>query len=71
MDLGIGLIELAYIYDLSTFRNSHFLLKVKIDKPPLILKSKPNDGSGKGKYFFVKRDSIPDGDLLPHLGLKG
>ena len=50
--LNIGLNELACVYDLSTFGNSRFLLKVKTDRSPLVLKSKHNDGAWKGRYFF-------------------
>ena len=64
-DLSVGINELAYIYDLMTFGNSFFLLKVKFDRFPLVLKSKHNDGAWKGKYFFIRRDSILDGNLLP------
>lgn len=43
-DFGIGLAELGHVYDLSTFGNSRFLVKVKTNKSSLILKSKHNDG---------------------------
>ena len=69
-DLGIGLPEFAHVYALSTFTNSHFLLKVKTIKPLVILKSRHNDGAWKEKYFFVRRYSIPGGDLLPKAWVK-
>lgn len=53
----IGLTELDCIYDLSTFGNYRFFLKVKTKKSPLILKTKDNDG------FF-------DEDLLPKAWVK-
>lgn len=65
MGLNIGLNKLAYVYALLTFRNSHFLLKVKNNKSPLVLKSKHNDGARKGKHFSVICDSIPNRILLP------
>lgn len=69
-DLTIGLNELDFFYDLKTFRNSHFMLKVKTDKPTLVLKSKHNDGAWKWRYFFLKRNSIFDWNLYHNLGLK-
>lgn len=42
-DLGIGVAELAHVYDLSTFHLADFLLNLKPNKSPLILKSKDND----------------------------
>lgn len=59
----MGLVDLAHVYDLQTFGSSRSLLKVKTNKSHLILKSKQNDGSQKDKYFFVKREFIPNGDL--------
>ena len=61
---------MASIYDLSTFGSSRFMLRVKTNKPHLILKSKQNDGAWKEKYFFVRRNSIPEGDSLPRLWIK-
>lgn len=57
--------ELAHIYELSTFRSSYFLFKVKTNKRHLSLTTKQNDGAWKYNFFFVKRESIPNGDLLP------
>lgn len=39
-DLDIGLAELSHMYDLATFGNSHFLLRLKPLKSPLVLKKK-------------------------------
>lgn len=64
MGINIGLNELDNVYDLLTFGNSHFLLKVKTNMSTLVLKSKHNDGAWKEKYFFVRRNSIPNGNLL-------
>lgn len=64
IDLDIGRPELTHDYNLLTFVNSLFLIKVKTKKLHLILKSKQNAGTYK-KYFFVRRDSIPNGDILP------
>ena len=62
--LDIDLHELACMYDLTTFRHSDFLLKVKTHISPLVLKNKQNDGAWKEKYLFVRRDFVPSGDLL-------
>ena len=63
--LNIGIGELASVYDLSTYGSSRFLFKVKPGKNHLVLKSKRNDGPWKERFFFVKRASIPDGNLWP------
>ena len=63
--LNIGLGELASVYDLQTYGSSRFLFKVKKGRIHLVLKSRQNDGAWKERFFFVKRESIPDGDLLP------
>lgn len=44
-NLDIGLTELAFVYDLSTFGSFCFLLRVKTNKPPVISKTKHNDGA--------------------------
>ena len=63
--LNIGVGELASVYDLSTYGSSRFLFKVKTGQSHLVLRSKQNDGPWKEKFFFVKRASIPDGNLWP------
>lgn len=68
--LDIGLLELACVYDLTTFGNSRFLLKFKTHRTPLVLKTKQNDGSWKGKYLFLRRDFVPNGDLFPDVWVK-
>ena len=69
-DVSIGINELAYIYDLMTFGDSRFLFEVKTGRFPLVLNSKHNNSALKGKYFFVKCNSIPDRNLLPHSWVK-
>jgi hypothetical protein len=63
--LNIGVEDLASVYDLSTYGSSRFLFKVKPGQNHLVLRSKQNDGPWKERFFFVKRASIPDGDLWP------
>lgn len=64
-DRDMDLAKLSHVYDLSTFDNSRFLFKFKFNKSPLVLKTKHSDGAWKERYFFVRRDSIPNEDLLP------
>ena len=47
----VGIVELVHVYDLSTFRDSRFLPKLKPKKSPLFQKSKHNDSIWKEKYF--------------------
>lgn len=63
--LYISRYELDYLYDVATFGNSPFLLRLKPRQSLFVLKTKQNDGDWKEKYFFVKRNSIPGGDSLP------
>lgn len=68
--LDIGLLELACVYDLTTFGYSCFLLKVKTHRSPLVLKTKHNDGAWKEKYFFMRCDFVPSGDLMSDAWVK-
>ena len=61
----LGVPELAYVYNLVTHGSSCFVLKLKPDQSRLILKSTQNDPHWRNQFFFVKRDSIPDGGSLP------
>ena len=69
-DLSIGLNELDHVYDLTNFENSFFLLKVKDKRFPLLLKFMHNYAASKGKYFFFRHDSIPNGTIYLSLGLE-
>ncbi|KAJ0804596.1 hypothetical protein HanPI659440_Chr02g0039831 [Helianthus annuus] len=64
-DLDFGLSELAYLYSLVTHGSSRFLFKAKFYQPLPILKTTQNDSTWKNQFFFVRRDSIPNGDSLP------
>ena len=64
-NLNIGVEEFASVYDLQTYGSSRFLFKVKPGQNHLVLRSKQNDGPWKERFFFVKRASIPDGNLWP------
>ena len=69
-NMNIWSSELALMYDHSTFGSSRFLLRVRTSKPHLILNSKQNDDDWKTKYFFVRHDSIPEGDSFPKTWIK-
>ncbi|KAJ0780810.1 hypothetical protein HanPI659440_Chr06g0242011 [Helianthus annuus] len=64
-DLEFGLLELPYLYSLVTHYSSRFLFKAKPHQPLSILKTTQNDFTGKNRFFFVRKDSIPNGDCLP------
>ncbi|KAM0025654.1 hypothetical protein Hdeb2414_s0021g00577091 [Helianthus debilis subsp. tardiflorus] len=57
--------ELAYVYTLVTYGSNRFLFKSKPHQPIPILKTTKNDSSWKNEFFFIKRDSLPEGDTLP------
>lgn len=48
-DLDIGLDEFAHVYDLTTFANFYFFLRLKPHKSPTVLKAKHNDNASKEK----------------------
>lgn len=53
-DLNIGLVESAHVYDITTFRSSHFFLIIKYHISPFVLNTKHNDEAWKEKYFFCE-----------------
>ncbi|KAJ0819747.1 hypothetical protein HanPSC8_Chr16g0699631 [Helianthus annuus] len=63
--IDLGMAELAELYDLTTFGSHRYLLKRKAGEDHPILKVTKNDTNWKRRFFFVKRDSIPDGKDLP------
>ena len=63
VDFGVS--ELADVYNLVTHGSSRFVLKLKPDRSRLILKSTQNDPHWRHQFFFVRRDSIPEGESLP------
>ncbi|KAJ0703708.1 hypothetical protein HanPI659440_Chr14g0554271 [Helianthus annuus] len=63
--IDLGMAELAELYDLTTFGSHRYLLKRKAGEDHPILKVTKNDANWKRRFFFVKRDSIPDGKDLP------
>ncbi|KAJ0931512.1 hypothetical protein HanPSC8_Chr04g0162461 [Helianthus annuus] len=63
--IDLGMAELAELYDLTTFGSHRYLLKRKAGEDHPIFKVTKNDTNWKRRFFFVKRDSIPDGKDLP------
>ncbi|KAM0040812.1 hypothetical protein Hdeb2414_s0012g00398531 [Helianthus debilis subsp. tardiflorus] len=57
--------ELAEIYDLTTFGSHRYLFKRKPCEEHPIFKATKNDTNWKRRFFFVRRDSIPNGKDLP------
>ncbi|MFS7888193.1 hypothetical protein Hanom_Chr00s000001g01592071 [Helianthus anomalus] len=60
-----SLSELSYLYSLVTHDSSRFLFKTKPHQPLPILKTTQNNSTWKNQFFFVRRDSIPNGGSLP------
>lgn len=63
--LDIGVPELAHSYNLRSHGSSYFLFQVKSGQQHLVLQTTKNDPNWKRKIFFVDRESIPNGNLLP------
>ncbi|MFS7977978.1 hypothetical protein Hanom_Chr10g00910271 [Helianthus anomalus] len=63
--IDIGLSELSCLYNLVSHGSHHFLFKHKPQKPHPLLKVTKNDTHWRSQFFFVRRDSIPNGSLLP------
>lgn len=68
--LNLGIPELAQIYNLRSHGSSRFLFQVKSGHSHLVLRATQNDPNWKGRFFFVRRDSIPNGNNLPTLWIK-
>ncbi|KAJ0885313.1 hypothetical protein HanPSC8_Chr10g0443891 [Helianthus annuus] len=60
------LIELAEMYDLTTFGPHRYLFKRKAGEDHPVFKVTKNDMNWKRRFFFVRRDTIPDGKDLPN-----
>ncbi|KAF5761228.1 hypothetical protein HanXRQr2_Chr16g0762631 [Helianthus annuus] len=56
--------DLPIAYRLRSHGNSHFLL-FSTSSNPLILKASKNEDGWQRKFFFVRWDSIPEGNSLP------
>ncbi|MFS8018224.1 hypothetical protein Hanom_Chr15g01389601 [Helianthus anomalus] len=63
--IEIGMFDLSQLYNLVSHGSHCFLFKHKPGQPYPILKTTKNDTHRKSHFFFVRRDSIPDGKDLP------
>ncbi|KAF5769371.1 hypothetical protein HanXRQr2_Chr14g0647451 [Helianthus annuus] len=63
--IDLGMAELAELYDLTTFGSHRYLLKRKAGEDHPVFKVTKNDTNWKRRFFFVRRDTIPDGEDLP------
>ncbi|KAF5756181.1 hypothetical protein HanRHA438_Chr17g0821661 [Helianthus annuus] len=63
--IDIGLSELSHMYNLVSDGSHHFLFKHKPQKPHPLLKVTKNDTNWRNQFFFVRIDSIPNGNYLP------
>ena len=63
--LDFSISALSNLFTLATHGSSRFLLKSKTSQSPPISKTTSNDQSWKNQFFFVRRDSIPRGEILP------
>ncbi|KAJ0441956.1 hypothetical protein HanIR_Chr16g0803711 [Helianthus annuus] len=65
--IDLGMAELGELYDLTTFGSHRYLFKRKPGEGHPIFKATKNDTNWKRRFFFVRRDSIPDGKDLPKM----
>ncbi|KAJ0456488.1 hypothetical protein HanIR_Chr15g0763021 [Helianthus annuus] len=63
--IDLGMAELADLYDLTTFGSYRYLLKRKAREDHPVFKVTKNDTNWKRRFFFVRRDTIPNGKDLP------
>ena len=64
--IDLGMAELAELYDLTTFGSYRYLLKRKAGEDHPVFKVTKNDTNWKRRFFFVRRDTIPNGKDLPN-----
>ncbi|KAJ0943801.1 hypothetical protein HanPSC8_Chr03g0108941 [Helianthus annuus] len=63
--IDLGMSELGEMYDLTTFGSHRYLFKRKAGEEHPIFKATKNDTNWKRRFFFVRRDTIPNGKDLP------
>ncbi|MFS7937164.1 hypothetical protein Hanom_Chr05g00424381 [Helianthus anomalus] len=68
-DIYIGMCELSQLYNLVSHGSYRYLFKSKPQKSHPILKTTKNDTNWRNQFFFVRRDSIPNGNQLPKKSL--
>ncbi|KAJ0880380.1 hypothetical protein HanRHA438_Chr10g0462451 [Helianthus annuus] len=63
--IELGMSELAELYNLVSHGSHRYLFKHKPGDAHPILKTTKNDTNWKKRFFFIRRNSIPDGKDLP------
>ncbi|MFS7955567.1 hypothetical protein Hanom_Chr07g00644171 [Helianthus anomalus] len=63
--IDIVLSELSHMYNLVSHGSHRFLFKHKPQQPHPLLKVTKNNTNWRNQFFFVRRDSIPNGNHLP------
>ncbi|KAM0047190.1 hypothetical protein Hdeb2414_s0009g00325531 [Helianthus debilis subsp. tardiflorus] len=63
--IDIGLSELSQLYNLVSHGSHRFLFKHKPGQAHPILKTTKNETNWKNQFFFVRKDSILNGNHLP------
>ncbi|KAJ0441585.1 hypothetical protein HanIR_Chr16g0799481 [Helianthus annuus] len=63
--IDLGLTKLNHLYNLVSHGSYRYLFKAKPQHPHPLLKVTKNDTNWKNQFFFVRRDSIPNGNHLP------
>ncbi|MFS7953714.1 hypothetical protein Hanom_Chr07g00621861 [Helianthus anomalus] len=63
--IDIGMYELSQLYNLVSHGSYQYLFKSIPLQPHPILKTTKNDTNLRNQFFFVRRDSIPNGSHLP------
>ncbi|MFS7993453.1 hypothetical protein Hanom_Chr12g01094291 [Helianthus anomalus] len=59
--LNITVFELANVYELRTHGARRFTVRVKPWQYPLVVITQHNEKDWKTKFFFLLRDSLPNG----------
>ncbi|KAJ0726238.1 hypothetical protein HanPI659440_Chr12g0468031 [Helianthus annuus] len=63
--IDIGMSELSQLYNLVIHGSHRFLFKHKLGQAHPILKTTKNDTNWRNQFFFVRKDSSPNGNHLP------
>ncbi|KAJ0887611.1 hypothetical protein HanRHA438_Chr09g0392881 [Helianthus annuus] len=63
--IDLGMSELAEVYNLVSHGSHRYLFKHKPFEEHPILKTTKNDTNWKRRFFFVRRDTLPNGKDLP------
>ncbi|KAM0044411.1 hypothetical protein Hdeb2414_s0010g00352921 [Helianthus debilis subsp. tardiflorus] len=69
--VDIGMSESTQLYNLVNHGSHRFLFKHKPGQAHPILKTTKNDSHWRNQFFFVKRDSIPNGNDPQYVDHRG